>query len=63
MPAGLNVFAQDLSEDMEAYCYPPICLLAPLLCYLCHGHISCDALADELVTSFTYICIKYPGGT
>ncbi len=24
---------------------------------LCRGHISCDALRDELATSFAYICI------
>ena len=34
-----------------------------MLCALCHGHISCDALPDELATSFAYNCIHHPAHT
>ncbi len=48
--AGVNVFAQDLSEDIKPYCYPPICLLAPLLCYLgAAGAKRCTLVIPDLV--------------
>ncbi len=36
-----------------------ICVMFKLPCFF-RGHISCDALSDELVTSFAYICIHHP---
>lgn len=31
---GVNVFAQDLRNEVNPYCYPPICLIGALLIYL-----------------------------
>ncbi len=32
--AGVNVFAQDLAKEISPYCYPPVCLIGPILSYL-----------------------------
>ena len=34
LSSGCNVFAQELGKEVAPYCYPPICLIGPLLCYL-----------------------------
>ncbi len=34
-----------------------VAVLTRKIRFLCRGHISCDALRDELATSFAYICI------
>lgn len=39
--AGTNLFAQDLSQAARPYCYPPICLIGPLLRYLRESGVEC----------------------
>ncbi len=48
--AGVNVFAQKISSDARPYCYPPICLLAPLLRYMkVSGVRSCTLIVPDMV--------------
>ncbi len=48
--SGVNIFAQDLSQEKNPYCYPPLCLISSVLALLKGSGVQCCTIVTPSLT-------------